>query len=59
MRKYIRFKGIDFYHTDRLLSEDEKMTRDTVREFVDNTIIPIINKHKELEAEKCIKELQQ
>ena len=55
----MRFKGIDFYHTDRLLSEDEKMIRDTVREFVDNTIIPIINKHKELEAEKWIKELQQ
>jgi len=55
----MRLKGIDLYHTDRLLSENEKMIRDTVRKFVDTTLLSIINKHKELKAEKCIKELQQ
>ncbi len=37
-----KFKGVDFYHLDGLLSEEERMVRDTVREFVDDKIIPII-----------------
>jgi glutaryl-CoA dehydrogenase len=39
------FKGVDYLETDSLLSEEEKMIRDTVREFVSNEIIPIIEKH--------------
>jgi hypothetical protein len=26
-----KFKGVDFYNTEELLSEEEKMVRDTVR----------------------------
>jgi glutaryl-CoA dehydrogenase len=39
------FKGVDYLETDSLLSDEEKMIRDTVREFVSNEIIPIIEKH--------------
>ncbi|HEX6133571.1 MAG TPA: acyl-CoA dehydrogenase family protein [Longimicrobiales bacterium] len=37
-----RFQGIDYYDVDSLLSEDERMVRDTVREWVDDNLIPII-----------------
>ena len=37
-----RFEGIDFYNLDALLSEEERMIRDTVREWVENTVMPII-----------------
>jgi glutaryl-CoA dehydrogenase len=39
------FKGVDYFEMDSLLSEEEKMIRDTVREFVSEEIIPIIEKH--------------
>jgi glutaryl-CoA dehydrogenase len=37
-----RFEGIDFYDLDALFSEEERMVRDTIREWVDGTLIPII-----------------
>jgi glutaryl-CoA dehydrogenase len=36
------FQGIDYYEIDSLLSEDERMVRDTVREWVDDVLLPII-----------------
>jgi len=36
------FTGIDYYDIDSLLSEEERMVRDTVREWVDASLIPII-----------------
>ena len=41
------FKGVDFYRIDDLLSDEERMVRDTVRRFVDERIIPVIDKHFE------------
>ncbi len=41
------FKGVDFYNIDMLLSDEEKMIRDTVREYAEKKILPIINKHYE------------
>ena len=41
------FKGIDFYRIDDLLSDEERMVRDTVRRFVDERILPVIDKHFE------------
>ena len=29
------FKGVDFYRVDDLLTDEERMVRDTVRRFVD------------------------
>lgn len=36
------FQGIDFYDLDSLFSEEERMVRDTIREWVDATLMPII-----------------
>lgn len=37
-----KFSGVDYFNIDSLLSEDERMIRDSVREFVDEQVIPII-----------------
>jgi len=39
------YRGVDFYELDDLLTEDERMVRDTVREFVSEQIIPIIGEY--------------
>jgi glutaryl-CoA dehydrogenase len=39
------FKGVDYYNIESLFSTEEKMIRDTVREFVSAEVIPIIEKH--------------
>jgi glutaryl-CoA dehydrogenase len=37
-----KFKNVDFIGFDALLSEDERMVRDTARRFIDDNLIPII-----------------
>ena len=37
-----RFEGIDFYDVDALLSEEERMVRDTIRSWVEDRLMPII-----------------
>ncbi|MBK7993459.1 MAG: acyl-CoA dehydrogenase family protein [Blastocatellia bacterium] len=37
-----KFKGVDFYDIDSLLTEEERLTRDSVRNFVEEKIVPII-----------------
>lgn len=39
------FKGLDFYHLDEELTEDERMVRDTVRRMVDEEVLPSIAQH--------------
>ena len=41
------FKGVDFYRIDDLLSDEERMVRGTVRRFVEERVVPIIDKHFE------------
>jgi glutaryl-CoA dehydrogenase len=41
------YRSVDFYQVDDLLSEEEKMVRATVRTFVDDRILPIIDRHYE------------
>jgi glutaryl-CoA dehydrogenase len=36
------FEGVDFYDMDSLLSEEERMIRDTVRQWVEDRVMPII-----------------
>jgi glutaryl-CoA dehydrogenase len=38
---------MDFYNIDRMLSEDERLVRDTVRTFVRDRVLPIIGEHFE------------
>lgn len=40
-----KFQGVDYYSLDELLSEEEILVRNTVREFVDENVIPVIEKH--------------
>jgi len=39
------FPGVDFLDFDSLLSDEEKLVRQTAREFVDDQVIPVIEKH--------------
>jgi len=38
----MKFQGVDYYHIDELLSEEEKMTRNLVREFLEKEIEPLV-----------------
>jgi len=40
-----KFQGVDYYNLDSLLSQEEILARNTVREFVDENVIPVIEKH--------------
>src|SRR5436189_1326941 len=37
-----KFQGVDFYQIDSLLSEEERAIRDTVRDWVDENLMPVI-----------------
>jgi glutaryl-CoA dehydrogenase len=39
------FSGVDFIDIDSQLNDEEKLVRQTAREFVDNEVLPIIEKH--------------
>jgi len=39
------FAGVDFLEADSLLNDDERLARQTAREFVDREVLPIIEKH--------------
>jgi glutaryl-CoA dehydrogenase len=39
------FSGVDFLRLDDLLSDEERMARDTVREFVSREFLPVIQQH--------------
>jgi glutaryl-CoA dehydrogenase len=41
----LKFQGVDYMNMDGLLSEDELLVRNTVREFVDDNVVPIIESH--------------
>jgi len=41
------FSGVDFYNLDSLFSEEEKLVRDTVRSFVEDKVVPIIEEYYE------------
>ncbi|HYX81640.1 MAG TPA: acyl-CoA dehydrogenase family protein, partial [Gemmatimonadales bacterium] len=37
-----KFQGVDFYGVDGLLNEEERAVRDTVRQWVDDNLMPVI-----------------
>ena len=37
-----KFQGVDFYQVDSLLTEEERAIRDTVRDWVDEHLMPVI-----------------
>ena len=40
-----KFEGVDFYEIDDLLSEEEVAVRDSVRAWVDDRVMPVIEEH--------------
>lgn len=42
-----QFRGIDFYQIDDLLSDSERKVRDSVRDWVDKRVAPIMGEHFE------------
>ena len=38
----IKFKGVDYLQFDSLLSDDERLVRDTSRKFIEENLVPII-----------------
>ncbi|MGZ3439235.1 MAG: acyl-CoA dehydrogenase family protein [Polyangia bacterium] len=39
------FSGLDYFNLDELLTDDERLVRDTFRRFVDDELMPIVAKH--------------
>ncbi len=39
------YRGIDFFDMDALLTEDQRLVRDTIRDFVSEKVVPIIADH--------------
>jgi glutaryl-CoA dehydrogenase len=37
-----KFQGVDYFDADALLSEEERLIRDTVRQWVDDQLLPVI-----------------
>src|SRR6266446_5026722 len=44
------FAGVDYYDLDELLSDEERLIRKTVRNFVEREAVPIIEDHHAREA---------
>ena len=40
-----KFTGLDFLHLDELLSDEERLARDTVRDWVTREFLPVIQQH--------------
>ena len=40
-----KFQGVDYFNLDAQLSEEELLVRNTVRGFVDDQVLPVIEKH--------------
>jgi glutaryl-CoA dehydrogenase len=40
-----KFRGVDYYGVDALLSEDERQVRDAVRDWVEAEYLPIVTEH--------------
>src|SRR3984893_15427890 len=38
----VKFRGVDFIEFDTLLTDDERLVRDTARRFIEDNLIPII-----------------
>jgi glutaryl-CoA dehydrogenase len=40
-----KFRGVDYYGIDDLLTEEQRMMRDTVRDWVESRFLPIVGQH--------------
>jgi glutaryl-CoA dehydrogenase len=40
-----KFRGVDYYASEALLSEEERMIRDAVRDWVETEFLPVVTEH--------------
>jgi glutaryl-CoA dehydrogenase len=40
------FEGVDYYRLDELLDDEQRLVRDTVRAFVSDKVLPVIDEHQ-------------
>jgi glutaryl-CoA dehydrogenase len=40
-----KFRGVDYYGFDELLTEEQRMMRDAVRDWVEAKFLPVVNQH--------------
>src|SRR2546427_5415144 len=40
-----KFRGVDYYAIEALLSEEERMVRDAVRDWVETEFLPVVTEH--------------
>ena len=40
-----KFRGVDYYGIDELLTEEQRMMRDAVRDWVEAKFLPVVNQH--------------
>src|SRR5947209_18760611 len=40
-----KFRGVDYYEIEDLLSEEERMVRDAVRDWVEAEFLPLVTEH--------------
>ena len=40
-----KFRGVDYYGIDDLLTEEQRMMRDAVRDWVESRFVPIVAQH--------------
>ena len=52
-----KYRGLDYLEIERLLSDDEKLARDSARDFVEREIEPIIRKAEEFMDTSLMAEL--
>ena len=40
-----KFRGVDYYGIDDLLTEEQRMMRDAVRDWVEAKFLPVVSQH--------------
>src|SRR5437763_11994232 len=40
-----KFRGVDYYGIENLLSEEERMIRDAIRDWVETEFLPLVTEH--------------
>src|SRR5262245_1169494 len=40
-----KFRGVDYYGIDELLTEEQRMIRDTIRDWVEGEFLPVVAQH--------------
>ena len=45
-----KFRGVDYYGFEELLTEEQRMVRDAVRDWVEKEFVPVVAEHHRAET---------